>query len=69
MQAAWGDAVACLSCSSLEEAFDLACNQASSGESLLLSPGCASFDQFSGFEERGDRFRTLVSRWKEKARS
>ena len=69
MQAAWGDAVACSSVSSLEEAFGLACNQAAAGESILLSPGCASFDQFSGFEERGDQFRSLVSRWKEKGRS
>jgi UDP-N-acetylmuramoylalanine--D-glutamate ligase len=27
---------------------------------VLLSPACASFDQFSGFDARGDRFRTLV---------
>ena len=29
-------------------------------EVVLLSPACASFDQFSGFEARGDRFRDLV---------
>lgn len=33
---------------------------AKKGESLLLSPACASFDEFSGFEERGERFIELV---------
>ncbi len=38
-----------------------ACSRlARSGEAVLLSPACASFDQFSDFEDRGDSFRKLV---------
>ncbi|MBB5172174.1 UDP-N-acetylmuramoyl-L-alanine--D-glutamate ligase [Texcoconibacillus texcoconensis] len=40
----------------LEEAVEEAYRQSNQGDMILLSPACASWDQFSTFEERGDRF-------------
>ena len=36
------------------------CGPARSAQTLLLSPACASFDQYSDFEQRGEHFRTLI---------
>ena len=47
-------------CGDLAHAVLRAANDAQPGETVLLSPACASFDQFSDFEARGDAFRTLV---------
>ena len=33
---------------------------ATDGECVLLSPACASFDAFSNFEERGDKFKAII---------
>jgi UDP-N-acetylmuramoylalanine--D-glutamate ligase len=44
----------------LEHALDWARLTARAGDTVLLSPACASFDQYSDFEARGDHFRALV---------
>ncbi len=45
----------------MREAFASACAAAREGDAVLLSPACASFDEFSGFSERGDVFKQLVA--------
>jgi len=48
-------------CGDLERAVAAARAAARPGEVVLLSPACASFDQFADFEARGEAFRALVS--------
>jgi UDP-N-acetylmuramoylalanine--D-glutamate ligase len=47
-------------CETLERAVGEAVAEAELGDTVLLSPACASFDQFRDFEDRGDQFRALV---------
>ena len=44
----------------LEDATKAAYNISSEGETVLLSPACASWDQYDNFEQRGDEFKKIV---------
>jgi len=60
MRSAWSGAVSCKDCGTLDVAVAEAAREARAGETVLLSPGCASFDQFGSYRERGERFTRLV---------
>ena len=47
-------------CETLDRAVSEAAAKAQAGDTVLLSPACASFDQYADFEKRGDHFRALV---------
>ncbi|MBB6429272.1 Mur ligase family protein [Algisphaera agarilytica] len=51
------------SCRSIESAVREAVSRAVQGQVVVLSPGCASWDQFANYEERGERFIELVKQY------
>ncbi len=57
---ALGDATAVEHCGTLDEAVRRARAAARPGQTVLLAPACASFDQFADYAARGDAFRRLV---------
>jgi UDP-N-acetylmuramoylalanine--D-glutamate ligase len=60
IRAAWSLFTPCTDSKSLLEAFSEAAQKAVSGDIVLLSPACSSFDQFRNYQERGEKFCQLV---------
>ncbi|MCP3967933.1 MAG: UDP-N-acetylmuramoyl-L-alanine--D-glutamate ligase [Lentisphaerae bacterium] len=54
------EVVPCQLCDGFEECVNEACDDALSGETVLLSPGCASFDMFKSYAVRGETFCNLI---------
>ena len=61
-RSAWSGAADCEVCGTMERAVEAAMRDAEKGETVLLSPGTASFDQFKSFGERGEVFASLVKK-------
>ena len=61
---AWSGVVDCEIDGDMKSAVESARREAVSGDFVLLSPGAASFDQFTSFGERGDVFADLVKKGK-----
>lgn len=60
IRASLGGDVPVITAVSMEEAVAQAHGLARDGDRVLLSPACASFDMFTGYEDRGERFRLAV---------
>ena len=46
----------------MEEAVEMASKMAEEGDTVLLSPACASWDMYTSFEQRGEHFKALVDK-------
>ncbi len=57
---AWNDVVGVVRGDNLEDAIEKAFHFANPGDVILFSPGCASFDMFSNYIERGEVFNKIV---------
>ncbi|MDR1305096.1 MAG: UDP-N-acetylmuramoyl-L-alanine--D-glutamate ligase [Verrucomicrobiales bacterium] len=59
---AWGQHVPCHRAADLAEAVSLGRRLAKPGDTVLLSPGCSSYDMFKNFADRGQQFKELVAK-------
>ena len=62
MREAWEGAVEMVEAESLEDACRLSLEKAMKGDTVLLSPACASFDMFENYQVRGRNFKTLIQK-------
>lgn len=62
MREAWQGAVEMTEAGSLEEACRLSAETARKGDTVLLSPACASFDMFKNYQERGRLFKEMIEK-------
>jgi UDP-N-acetylmuramoylalanine--D-glutamate ligase len=60
VEAAFAGAVPVARAASMHDAVRMAAARAEAGDTVLLSPACASFDWYDGYEQRGDDFRHEV---------
>jgi UDP-N-acetylmuramoylalanine--D-glutamate ligase len=60
LRQAWEGATTMTEAATLRDAVDLAAQGALSGDVVLLSPACASFDMFADYQDRGRQFKALV---------
>jgi UDP-N-acetylmuramoylalanine--D-glutamate ligase len=57
---AWSGATMCVRAESMRQAVKMAASAAHAGDTVLLSPACASFDMFENYEHRGEEFKQEV---------
>jgi UDP-N-acetylmuramoylalanine--D-glutamate ligase len=60
MEKEWQGTAPVIRADSLESALDAARAEAVSGDVVVFSPGCSSFDMFKNYEHRGNVFKQLV---------